>query len=54
MIEGQIKHLTQICMWQKVIPKRHFSLFYSILFCLLFGADINYPAWLVVCACVSE
>lgn len=26
----------------------------SPLFCLLFGADVNYPAWLVVCACVCE
>lgn len=30
------------------------AVLYSILFCLLFGADINYPAWLVVCVWASE
>lgn len=51
--EGQFQNLHVV----KVIPKDvslrpsialYHILFCSALFCLLFGADINYPAWLVV------
>lgn len=53
-IEGQINWPIYACgdRSQSHSKKDISILIYSILFCLLFGADIIYPAWLVVCVCV--